>query len=188
MTSPLENMDDGALIASFLRGGEAAFEVLYRRHRGALYAFLTHLAGDSAEADEVFSETWLRALEKLPKYRDDGKFDAWLFRIGRNYYLDRCRARQRRRNVSLDDETPPSVPANANSEPHTQSEAKETGELISAALRKLPAEQREVFLLRQQDVAFKEIAAIQRTSVNTVLSRMQYALRALRRELAEIDH
>ncbi len=187
MENPLESLSDGELIAGFLRGGEAAFEVLYKRYRGALYAFLVHLVGDSAEADEVFSETWLRVIEKLPQYRDDGKFSAWLFRIGRNFYLDRCRNRQRRPSVSLDEETPPPVAAQASCEPHARLEADETGQLIAAALLKLSAEQREVFLLRQQEISFKEIAEIQHTSINTALSRMQYALRILRRELAGIE-
>ena len=58
------------------------------------------------------------------------------------------------------------------------------GARIEAAVRSLPQEQREVFLLRTEgDVPFKDIARIQGTSVNTALARMQYALQKLRTEL-----
>ena len=49
----------------------------------------------------------------------------------------------------------------------------------------LPDEQREVFLLRQQGMSFKEIAAIQQCSLNTALGRMHYAVQKLRQLLAE---
>ncbi|MBS1452142.1 MAG: RNA polymerase subunit sigma-24, partial [Lentisphaeria bacterium] len=55
------------------------------------------------------------------------------------------------------------------------------------AVGKLPVEQREVFLLLQQELAFKEIAEIQGCSINTVLGRMQYAMKSLRRLILEID-
>ncbi|MCQ2379150.1 MAG: sigma-70 family RNA polymerase sigma factor [Victivallaceae bacterium] len=179
-----EKADDIALIRAFLGGAEAAFEALYRRHKGQLYGFLIHLTGSEAEASEVFSETWIRALDKLPRYRDDGKFGAWLLRIGRNYYWDRCRRRNRYPTDSLDAELPPAVAAPRCEEPEERRAADETGRAIEAALRELPPEQREVFLLRQQEISFREIATMQRVSVNTVLSRMQYALRSLRKKLA----
>ena len=95
--------DDGALIAAFVRGDERAFEQLYGRYKRQLYGFLNNLIVDNpAEVDEVFEETWLRVLEKLPRYRDEGRFSAWLFRIGRNIFIDRIR---KNRNFS-----PPAVP------------------------------------------------------------------------------
>ena len=55
------------------------------------------------------------------------------------------------------------------------------------ALAELPEEQREVFLLRQQDLSFKEIAEIQNCPLNTALGRMQYALKSLRKIIQDID-
>ena len=83
---------DGELIAAFVRGDEKAFEQLYGRYKRQLYGFLNNLITDNpAEVDEVFEETWLRVLDKLPGYRDEGRFSAWLFRIGRNIFIDRLR-------------------------------------------------------------------------------------------------
>ena len=180
---------DGELIAAFVRGDEKAFEQLYGRYKRQLYGFLNNLITDNpAEVDEVFEETWLRVLDKLPGYRDEGRFSAWLFRIGRNIFIDRLR---KNRNafaaLNLDAEEAPALPGPASLEPDQELELGEVGSVIAEAVGKLPVEQREVFLLRQQELAFKEIAEIQGCSINTVLGRMQYAMKSLRRLLLEID-
>ena len=56
---------------------------------------------------------------------------------------------------------------------------------VSDAVGKLSPELREVFLLRRENISFKEIAVIQKCSINTVLARMQYALKNLRKSLAD---
>ena len=180
---------DGALIAAFVRGDERAFEQLYGRYKRQLYGFLNNLiANNPAEVDEVFEETWLRVLEKLPRSRAEGRFSAWLFRIGRNIFIDRIR---RNRNAAaaleLDSEEAPQVAGPAAMEPDQELELGEVGDVIAQAVERLPIEQREVFLLRQQELAFKEIAEIQGCSINTVLGRMQYAMKSLRRLILEID-
>ena len=71
-------------------------------------------------------------------------------------------------------------------EPSRQLEDGETGVEIAQAVRQLPPEQREVFIMRVQgDLPFKEIARVQKVSINTALARMQYALSKLRDLLAE---
>lgn len=179
---------DAVLIKKFLSGDERSFEVLYNRYKRQLYGFLNNLVGPGAECDEVFEETWLRVVDRLPKYRDDGRFGAWLFRIGRNLFYDRLRrTRQEREQISLDTEEPPQVSAPAGSGPSERLDLDEVENLVMAAVSKLPEELKETFLLRQQGVAFKEIAEIQSCSINTALSRMQYALRALRKALSAVD-
>lgn len=179
---------DAVLIKRFLDGSEAAFEELYERYRRQLYAFLGNLVGADAECDEVFEETWLKVIDKLPTYRDDGRFSAWLFRVARNIFYDRLRRNRREReNLSLDVDDPPPVAAPVGYGPGERADLNELERVVYDAVLELPKELRETFLLRQQGVSFKEIAGIQQCSINTSLSRMQYALRALRKALAAID-
>lgn len=179
---------DAVLIKKFLSGDERCFEALYGRYKRQLYAFLNNLVGPGAECDEVFEETWLRVIDRLPKYRDDGRFGAWLFRVSRNIFYDRLRrSRQEREQLSLDVEEPPQISAPVGSGPRERLDLDEVENLVMAAVSELPEELKETFLLRQQGVAFKEIAEIQNCSINTALSRMQYALRSLRKALSAVD-
>ena len=179
---------DIALIQDFSHGDEAAFEELYHRYDRQLYGYLNNMIGNSFEADEVFEETWLRVIEKLPKYRDEGRFSAWLFRMARNLFIDRVRRRAPERNsISIDDEEALPVAAPDARSPERIADAGDLADVIDAAIGELAPELREVFLLRQQEVPFKEIAVIQGCTINTALSRMQYALRNLRKHLSQID-
>ena len=64
---------DAALLAAFAAGDTRAFERLYARHEAALYRFVRRLLGREAarEADEVFQDTWMRAIQARQQWRDD---------------------------------------------------------------------------------------------------------------------
>ena len=178
---------DIQLINAYLTGDEKSFEELYFRYRKTLYGYLNNLSGNQSEADEVFAETWTRVIDKLPKYRDDGKFSAWLFRMAKNIFIDRIRRNHPERFVAIDDENMAELPDDSAFSPERELGASDTGKAIMAAINQLPLEQREVFMLREQDLSFKEIAKIQNCSLNTALSRMRYALQTLRNYLSDFD-
>ena len=178
----MEDADDMVLIKAYTAGNERAFEILYRRYRKQLYGYLYNLmSGNASEAEEVFEETWIKVIDKLPSYRDEGKFSAWLFRVARNIFIDTVR-RNKRSALPLESGDLPDVP-DWSRRPEKELEEQETAAVIAGALDQLPADQKEVFLLRQQELSFKEIAEIQACSVNTVLGRMHYAVRNLKKLL-----
>lgn len=188
---PETELSDSELIKAFGEGDHAAFETLYHRYRRQLYGFLSNLIpGNPAEVDEVFEETWLRVIDKLPKYRDDGKFSAWLFRVSRNLFIDRVRRNRPPGNgvLNLDAEEAPEIAGPASMSPERELDSADLEWVIADAVGKLPQEQREVFLLRQQELPFRDIAAIQQCSINTVLGRMQYAIKSLRKLIRAVDH
>ena len=172
--------DDMILIQSYISGDERAFEMLYRRHRKQLYGYLCNLlSGNSAEVDEIFEMTWIKVIDNLPAYRHQGKFSAWLFRVAKNVFLDTLR-KNKTMPLPLDSEDVPEVP-DWSRRPERDMEEKESLQIIEEALAELPRDQREVFLLRQQSFSFKEISEIQSCSINTVLGRMHYAIRNLKK-------
>ena len=181
MNSECIEKNDYELITAYLKGDEKSFETLYFRYRKLLYGYLNNLMpGDSAGADEVFAECWTKVISKLSGYRDDGKFSAWLFRLAHNLFIDHIRRNRNKVFRSLDSEEAPDLPAPDHREPGKELENIELGREIQNAVQSLSQEQREVFLLRQQELSFKEIAEIQKCSLNTVLSRMHYAIKNLR--------
>ena len=178
----MEDADDMVLIKAYTAGNERAFEVLYRRYRKQLYGYLYNLmSGNTSEAEEIFEETWIKVIDKLPSYRDQGKFSAWLFRVARNIFIDTVR-RSKRSALPLESGDLPDVP-DWSRRPEKDLEEQETAAVIAKALDQLPPDQKEVFLLRQQELSFKEIAQIQSCPVNTVLGRMHYAVRNLKKLL-----
>ena len=187
--NPQEKTEDKFLIQSYLAGETEAFPVLYARYKVLLYNYLRHLlSGSNAALDDLFQQTWIRVLDKLPKYRDQQQFSAWLLRIAHNLVIDyyrKNRNMQQYESGSLDDEDYHFEATGQNSEPWRNMSNSELGNAINEALKTLSPDLREVFLLRQEEYSFKEIAAIQNSSVNTVLGRMQYALKNLRKQLAE---
>ena len=66
-------------------------EELYRLYRADLYRYLCHLTHDPTEAEDLLSETFLRALKRLHTYRGDCAVKTWLFGIARNVWLEGLR-------------------------------------------------------------------------------------------------
>jgi RNA polymerase sigma-70 factor (ECF subfamily) len=89
--------------------------------------------------------------------------------------------------LRLDDEEVQEIPGRESLEPAESASNNDLAQVLTQAVRALPEDQREVFLLRQQDLSFKEIAQIQNCPVNTALGRMQYALKNLRKVIQDID-
>ena len=196
-TQPAMEDNDAKLLAAWRRGDAEALGRLVEKYQRPLFAFLHRFAAQPGEADEWFQETWVRALRHMNFFRQQNLL-GWLFRIAHNLIIDQ--ARRKKPDCSLDAPRPESgiplaesIPAPALS-PAAEAAGHDLGRLIAAAAAGLPVEQREVFWLRMDaGLPFKEIARIQRTSVNTALARMQYALEKMRvalgpayRELQEI--
>ena len=179
---------DMELIELYLSGDQDAFAALYERYKRQLYAYLTRLLqGRSASADDIFQQTWIRAVGNLSGYRNKELFLAWLMRIAHNLTVDLFRSTARRAEQSLSEvdpetEMPLTRPGDT---PSGAAYRRELSEAIERAVEQLPPDLREVFLLRQENVPFREIARIQGCSINTCLARMRYALNNLRGSLKD---
>jgi RNA polymerase sigma-70 factor (ECF subfamily) len=177
----------------FRRGAIAAFEVLLRRHRTAVFNFILRFTGNRALAEDRLQDTWLRVVRHAAEYRPKARFTTWLYTIARNQCVDAKRKEAFRKTESLhsegregEDNPAPIIdrlPAPGIS-PERDLHNARIRDCLETALSSLPSEQREVFLLREYNgMSFKEIAEITSTPENTVKSRMRYALEGLRRQL-----
>ncbi|MDP6522758.1 MAG: sigma-70 family RNA polymerase sigma factor [Kiritimatiellia bacterium] len=179
---------DYELLSCYREGQADALAQLVDRYRRPLFSYILNMTPNMAEADEVFQEVWLRVIKKAHRYRK-GSFFGWLVTIARNLIIDR--GRRKRPSLVLDVESDKGSPLvdrlpAGTPNPAMSAQANELGNRIAEEVNTLPIEQKEVFLLRvQANVPFKEIARIQKTSINTALARMQYALHKLRRALKE---
>ena len=182
-------VDDAVLIRGYLSGRDESFTVLYERYKSLLYNYLNRmLNGDRTRADDLFQQTWIKALDQLEHYEHRQQFSAWLLRIAHNLTIDyfrKCGRLSQYEAGSLDEPESTIDPAGRDDEPWRGMHREELEKAISRAVEGLSPDLREVFQLRRENVSFREIAEIQKCSINTVLARMQYALKNLRKVLAE---
>jgi RNA polymerase sigma-70 factor (ECF subfamily) len=178
-------------INSYLAGDANALEPLVEKYKRPLYSFILKMTEGREDSDEIFQETWFRALKNIHKFKHKN-FLNWLFRIAHNLVIDR--ARRNRKNISLQSSTGGDDAAGTLEDylaapgisPAEESGGNSLGIQISDAVETLSPEQKEVFMLRMYgNVSFKDIARIQKCSINTCLARMQYALAKLRSMLKE---
>ena len=174
-----DEFSDIELIEKFLANDYEAFEILYNRYKRQLYAYLNRLLlGNHSLADDIFQQTWIRVIRRLPEYQDSQKFLAWVMRIAHNLAIDHFRKNKREFTHEYTENE--RLFSSDNFQPWMDMDREEIAEALDDCIAKLSDDQREVFLLRQENISFKEIAEIQNTSINTALGRMQYALRNLR--------
>jgi RNA polymerase sigma-70 factor (ECF subfamily) len=87
---------DAALITAAQNGDEGAFLALYERHAGRVRRLVESWVGDSALADDLCQESWLRAFRGIDAFRGDAEFGTWLHTIARNVVASRGRTTKRR--------------------------------------------------------------------------------------------
>ena len=176
-------VSDRELLTRYRRGEIDALEGLIEKYRRPLFGYIINMTQGHDEADEIFQEVWLRVIRKHAKY-EHGNFCGWLVRIAHNVIIDR--SRRKKPDISLDEEKEGGfslgqvIPGNE-PEPATRLAIRDLGARMTEAVNTLPPEQKEVFLMRvQAELSFKEIARMQKVSINTALARMQYAMGKLR--------
>lgn len=179
---------------AFRAGQAAAFGQLMARHRAPVFNFIARMLKERALAEDVLQETWLKVARHTTPYDPRGKFKLWLYTLARNACLDALRRSGRAVVSSLDaplsahtDDTRLSALPDADAPlPDDAAAAAQVRPMLERALQTLPAEQREVFVLREmQGLSFPDIGAVTGTNENTAKSRMRYALEALRKSLVQ---
>jgi RNA polymerase sigma-70 factor (ECF subfamily) len=167
------------------RGGDdQAFAQLFARHRSRLYRFVRRMAPVAADTEEIVQDTWIAVIQGRHRYLARARFVTYLFAIAHRRTQDRWRRRGRRSETTLPAHDP--LPAPACDDPAEAAVLSAMEQALSSALRGLPAEQREAFLLRAEgDLGVAEIAAVMGVSRETTKSRLRYAYQHLRRSLEE---
>jgi len=189
----VSDSSDEELLRAYRDGDSEAFKTLFGRYRGPLFNFLLRRVRDRGRAEELYQDSWTKVIERSAEFRGDSKFSTWLYTIARNACIDHQRKMKFRRHASLDEtrrgaNQPMVEPvANPGLAPDQLASGQALRERIRIAVEELPEEQREVFLLRQlQGLGFKEVAEVVGVPVNTVKSRMRYALERLQLGLDDL--
>lgn len=168
-------------------GDSDALAELFSAYKSRLFGYFFRATGNRHDADDLLSEVALRLVRTLSRYRHQGRFEPWLFRMAANLVRDRIRRKKTRPNLaslSATDEDGnsmaqrvegaiPAVDANML--------AGESREELQAALSQLDDTTREMILLRHfADMSFKEIAQQFDCPLGTALAKVHRGLKALK--------
>jgi RNA polymerase sigma-70 factor (ECF subfamily) len=185
----IHEFSDHDLIALYLTGNQKSIEHLIRRHKNRVFAYIIMVVKEKSLADDIFQDTFIKVINTLKSgtYKEEGKFIQWVMRIAHNLIIDHFR--KAKRLPTVDNKDGEFDIFNTIVYFDDSVEKKMIREQIHEDVRKmidyLPAEQREVLMMRHyDDLSFKEIAEQTNVSINTALGRMRYALINLRK-LAE---
>lgn len=137
--------DDASLVARAKAGEAAAFGQLYDRYVEIIYRYTFYRVRDTAEAEDITSDVFMRALRAMPSYQPRQAFLAWLYRIARNAVIDR--SRRQHSQVSFEDALL-HPDADRIIDPDATLFAQADAATLRHALRQLTPLQQEVIVLR----------------------------------------
>ncbi len=169
-------------------GDEQAFERLYRRHSPGLYRYMLRQCGNTALAEELYQDVWLKLINSAPRYRRQARFTTWLYHLAHNRLIDYYRRQGVRAAYNLpQSDAHPEASAPAHDGPQQQLRYQRLGSLLLDLIGSLPAEQRETFLLREEGgLTIEQIAEVCGEKAETIKSRWRYAIGKLRRGLEDV--
>lgn len=185
------SLSDEVLMKQYQKGDLSVFAQLFQRYKNGVYNYIYRYVGNKEESEEVFQEVFIKFHRAAPMWQPTAKFSTWLYTIVRNLCIDTHRKKRLRHHLSLDDHeggenSRPLYEVIASEEPSPDAKSSdlEIGRVLETALQQINKDQREVFLMREKaGLKFEEIAQVIGVSVNTVKSRMRYALENLKKVL-----
>jgi RNA polymerase sigma-70 factor, ECF subfamily len=170
---------DAELVADVLAGRTERFALLVGRYQEAMFRHARGMLGEPDAAADVVQDTFVKAYTHLGTCQDPDRFASWAFRILRNRCMDHLK-NLRQRSVPLTD----TVAGAAPDDPAADLERTETGRAVEHALARLPAAQREAFLLKHvHDLSYEEMAERLDASVSALKMRVMRAREALQEML-----
>jgi RNA polymerase sigma-70 factor (ECF subfamily) len=181
--APVSDAETRSLVIHAARAGDVrAFATLVDMYYARCLRFAMHMLSSRADAEEAVQDTFVRVYRALSSYREQDSFEPWLFRILGN----RCRtagARQRRHAEVMEYGEVPERAMVARQDTDIA-----WREEIDRALRSLPAEQREAFLMRHvEGMSYEDMVAATGAGLSALKMRVKRACDALRVRLTEVD-
>jgi RNA polymerase sigma-70 factor (ECF subfamily) len=186
---------DVQLMLDVKAGDEHSFELLLRKYRTPLVNFLYRMVRDSAVAEDLAQEVFLRVYRARKEYAPSAKFTTWMFRIATNLALNSVRDnRNRQMEISMDqavkvgdDERPAMEVRDRTPTVEQYLIACSRSEMILRAIDALPEKQRAAVLLHKyQELDYDEIARILACSESALKSLLFRAYETLRTALAPL--
>ena len=192
----LSNLPDADVVALAQRGREPAFRELVRRYERPVFSIIFRMVRDSATAEDLAQDTFIKVLNHIDKYRPEFKLSSWLLKIANNVAIDHLRRRQlstismsgspHAGSASEVEATSFDV-ASSDESALDELEARELGSAREKAVARLRPEDRSCILLRHvEGRSYEEIAATLDLPLGTVKTYIHRARHELRESLEHL--
>lgn len=159
---------DEALMLSYGKGDAESFDVLYHRHKGALYRYFIRQVAQQDLAHDLYQECWSKIIKASSSYTQQSKWTTWAYRIAHNLVVDHYRGLK---PVEAEQD----VETNAQA-PDLAHDREVLGKQLNHCMEHLPAVQLEVFILSQEtDLTLKMISSVVGASHEAIKTRLRYA-------------
>jgi len=185
----LSALTDAELVSLYIKGKQAAFEVLVKRHQSRIFSAIYFKVKDEDLANDLFQDVFIKVINtmKSNKYKEEGKFLPWVLRIAHNLVIDHFRRESKMYKVRTTDEYDPFRSIDDGMDNVQDSLIMDQiNEDVKELIVHLPNDQQEIISLRIfKGMSFKDIAEMKNISINTALGRMRYALINIRKLIEE---
>jgi RNA polymerase sigma factor (sigma-70 family) len=180
LTSARQTDELAALVARAQHGDDAAFDALYARSVGRVYAVCLRLCADRAEAERLTQDTFVQVWQRLRGFRGDSRFTSWLHRIAVNTVLqDRRSVGRREARVRGADDAELAGVADRTREPELHLD-------LERAIAALPFGARTALVLHDiEGYTHREIAAMMGLAAGTIKAQLHRARQLLQQRLEQ---
>jgi len=177
---------DQQLVERAQRGDKHAFELLVAKYQRRLGRLISRFVRNSAEAEDVTQDAFIKAYRALPAFRGDSAFYTWLYRIGINTAKNHLVAQGRRAPTSTAfdaeeaEDFEDAALLHEVATPENELMSKQVVEVVNSSLQELPDDLRMALTLREiEGLSYEEIAAVMDCPIGTVRSRIFRAREAI---------
>jgi len=169
-----------------------AFDELFKRTERKLYLSMLAKSGNPELAGDISQQAFIKSWKNIKKFKCKSSFYTWIYRIAHNLLIDHYRKSKRKKEISFEEkmEIDPFFESRTSMDESTAFDRMNNDELmtqVDMALEKLSDQHKETFVLYEiERLSYKEIAETMNCSLGTVMSRLFYARRQAKRNLAHI--
>ncbi len=185
----LSVVSDRELVVIAVDGFDGSFEELVRRYQRPISAYVYRMVGNYESALDLTQEIFIKVYNSLNRYRAEFKFSTWIYKIAHNAAVDHLRrtaTREQSLVVGPEGDSFDLPLESARLSPEQESERKERRGEIEAVVRALPANYRELIILRHsQDLSYEEIVEVTGLPLGTVKNRLFRAREMMRQQFVD---
>ena len=184
----MQDLTDEQLVEKYLQGEKQALDFLIARYLKPIYGFTYSYTGNSAQAEDIAQEAFVKVWKNLKKFDQRKKFKPWIFEITKNTAIDFSRKKKTIPFSRFENEQGKNVLIETlqdkNPLPLALCEQKDQMERLASGIECLSEKYGQVINLRlNNQLTFQEIANLLNESVNTVKSRYRRGIRELKANL-----